>query len=110
MDAEVNWDAYFENIKSVCPWSYADWRAGLIQVVESSTPMALGNYTARIYIVDIHGMDLVAYSEHLNDTTEDEWLYSEPEYGGNSTPVSVLIQQDHHRLNEIRQKRTQNLY
>lgn len=106
----ADWDAYFEGIKQVCPWSYADWRAGLIDIVETSKPMALGNYTARIYIVDIHGMDLVAYHDWLNDNTEDEWLYSEPEYGGNSAPETILIQQDHNRLNEIRQKRTQNLY
>lgn len=104
MDAEVNWDAYFEGIKRVCPWSYADWHAGLIQVVETHKPMPLGNYTARIYIVDIHNHDLKAYSEYLNDTRDDEWLYSDPAHGGNSTPVSTLIQQCPHRLAQIRQK------
>ena len=104
MDAEVNWDAYFEGIKRVCPWSYADWHAGLIQIVETSKPIDLGNYTARIYIVDIHGADLVAYSEYLNDTRQDEWLYSDPQHAGNSTPVSTLIQQCPIRLEQIRQK------
>ena len=104
MDAEVNWDAYFEGIKRVCPWSYADWHAGLIQIVETSKPIDLGNYTARIYIVDIHGADLAAYSEYLNDTRQDEWLYSDPQHAGNSTPVSTLIQQCPIRLEQIRQK------
>ena len=103
VDVAVDWDAYFEGIKTVCPWSYADWHAGLIQVVETSTPMALGNHTARVYVVDIHHMDLVAYSEYLNLTREDEWFYSDPHQGGNSTPVSVLIQQSPERLEQIRQ-------
>ena len=104
----VDWDEYFLRIRTVCPWSYADWRAGLIQVVETSTPMELGNYTARVYVVDIHHEDLQAYSEYLNLTREDEWLYSDPSQGGNSTPTSVLIQQCPHRLQQTRQKYTEN--
>ena len=55
-------------------------------------------------MVDIHHMDLRAYSEHLNDTRDDEWFYSDPDQGEYSAPVSILIQQDPHRLAQIREK------
>jgi len=101
---EVNWDAYFEGIKRVCPWSYADWHGGLIQIVPSHKPIDLGNYTARIYTVDFHSCFLRTYSDYLNNTRDDEWLYSDPVHGGNSTPVPTLIQQCPVRLEQIRQK------
>lgn len=78
--------------------------SGLIDIVETYKPISLGNYNARVYIVDIHYDDLKAYSEYLNDTTDWEWLYSDPSKGGYSTPVSTLIQQDSIKLNKIRMK------
>ena len=39
----------------------------------------------------------------FNDEREDEeWLYSHPRYGGHSTPIGVLIQQDYALLSSIR--------
>jgi len=101
---EDNWADYFAYIKPVCPWAYAAWQAGTIDIVYNEEPKDLGNYTARIYVVDIHNHDLRAYSEYLNDTRTDLWFYSDPEYLGYSTPVSCLIQQDPVKLEEIRQK------
>jgi len=108
VDAEASsydeWQDYFYSIRKVCPWAYADWCAGSVQIVETYKPIALGDYTARVYVVDIHSHDLRAYSEYLNDTRDDEWFYSDPNQGEYSAPVSILIQQDPHRLNKIRQK------
>lgn len=103
-EVKVDWDAYFESIKHVCPWSYGSWCAGMIDIVYTSTPLTLYPYHARIYIVDIHNYDLKAYSEYLNDTSDDEWFYSDPKFKGNSAPVSILIQQDHKYLHKIRKK------
>tara|TARA_R100000734_G_C3317794_1_gene111250 strand:+ start:3366 stop:3770 length:405 start_codon:yes stop_codon:yes gene_type:complete len=102
--AHQEWQDYFNHIRSVCPWAYVDFHAGKIDIVETSVPQDLGNYSARIYEVDIHSHDLRAYSEYLNETRDDEWFYSDPAQGEYSSPVSILIQQDPERLNKIRQK------
>lgn len=104
MDVEADWANYFQGIQSVCPWSWAAWQAGRIDIVYHAEPQDLGTYSARVYVVDIHNHDLRAYSEYLNATRSDEWFYSDPEYLGDSTPHSCLIQQDPKKLEEIRQK------
>tara|TARA_B100000085_G_C18406331_1_gene456761 strand:- start:191 stop:337 length:147 start_codon:yes stop_codon:yes gene_type:complete len=41
--------------------------------------------------------------ERMNDTRpEEEWLFSHPMYGGHSTPVPILIQQDLEILTKAR--------
>ena len=41
--------------------------------------------------------------ERMNDTRpEEEWLFSHPMYGGHSTPVPILIQQDLEVLTKAR--------
>lgn len=104
MDVEVNWEEYFESIQTVCPWSYSSWQKGKIDIVYQTDPMPLQDFDARVYVVDIEPIDLNAYHEWLNDNTEDEWLWSHPEYAGNSAPVAILIQQDHKYLRMIRNK------
>jgi hypothetical protein len=100
----IEWQDYFYSIRKVCPWAYVDYCANTIDIVETYEPQDLGDYTARVYVVDIHNHDLRAYSEYLNSTRDDEWFYSDPAQGEYSAPVSILIQQDPERLDKIRQK------
>jgi hypothetical protein len=103
VDAEVNWEEYFQKIRRVCPWSWAEYRKGRIDIVAGNETQPLGNFAARIYIVDIRDHnELEEYHDYLNETTEDEWLYSHPYYGGNSTEIPVLIQQDAKLLENAR--------
>lgn len=104
MVVEADWADYFKRIQTVCPWAWAAWQAGGIDIVYNEEPVDLGNYTARVYVVDIHNHDLRAYSEYLNATRSDEWFYSDPEYLGYSTPTACLIQQDPLKLSKIREK------
>ena len=103
MDEEVNWDQYFQKIRKVCPWSWSEYRKGNIDIVAGTNIVPLGDFAARIYIVDIsNAEELEEYHDYLNDTTDDEWLYSHPLYGGNSTEIPVLIQQDAELLRRAR--------
>ena len=103
MDEQVNWEEYFQKIRRVCPWSWVEYRKGNIDIAVGNTPKPLANFAARIYIVDIvdHN-ELEEYHDYLNDTTDDEWLFSHPYYGGNSTGIPVLIQQDAKLLENAR--------
>ena len=38
----------------------------------------------------------------------EEWLYSHPRYGGHSTPVPVLIQQDYELLQKARKSKIES--
>lgn len=100
----VDWYAYFKSIREECPWSYAAYLRGKIDIVEyEGKVLPLGNYQARMYIVNAPNAvveSLAAGLDYENDT--DEWLYSYPGYGDYATPVSVLIQQDKKQLNSIR--------
>ena len=31
---DINWEAYFDSIKPVCPWSAAAWKKGEIKVTK----------------------------------------------------------------------------
>ena len=44
--------------------------------------------------------------ERMNDIRpEEEWLFSHPMYGGHSTPIPILIQQDLEILTKARRGR-----
>ena len=103
--AEVNWQEYFASIVSVCPWSKKYWSQQRIDVVEwQDKILELGSYVARVYVhTEADAKELEKMMNLFNEQREDEeWLYSHPQYGGHSTPVGVLIQQDHVLLNSIR--------
>ena len=102
---EVNWTDYFASIVAVCPWSKKYWSQQRIDIVDCTGEiLALDDYVARVY------KHPTASARHLkkmmnlfNDEREDEeWLYSHPRYGGHSTPIGVLIQQDYALLSSIR--------
>ena len=104
-DVAVNWEQYFKSIKAVCPWSWSANNKSLIDIQNwHSQVYELNDYEARIYVAPKHNpRQLKKISTRLNrDRPTEEWLWSHPRYGYNSTPVPVLIQQDRTKLETIR--------
>ena len=102
---EVSWTDYFASIVAVCPWSKKYWAQQRIDIVDwTGEILALDDYVARIYKhPTASARQLKKMINLFNDEREDEeWLYSHPQYGGHSTPIGVLIQQDYALLNSIR--------
>jgi hypothetical protein len=100
----VNWGEYFSKIKQQCPWSWAAWLQGQIDIVKyNKTQKPLEGYQARIHIVRLNRRRLKKLCKQL-DHGEYEWLWSEPNYGPYGTPVACLIQQDRQRLEQLRKK------
>jgi hypothetical protein len=101
---DVDWYAYFKSIRDRCPWSYAAYLKGDIDIVTyQGNVLPLGNYQARMYVIHAPNATVEALAYAL-DEGKDEWLFSYPGYGANATPVSVLIQQNRQRLTELREK------
>jgi len=110
---EVNWSEYFASIVSVCPWSKKYWSQQKIDIQEwTGEILALDDYVARVYKHPLaSAKQLESMMNTFNDERPDEeWLYSSPEYGGHSTPIGVLIQQDYNLLNRIRKSLKSNKY
>ena len=104
-----DWSEYFASIISVCPWSKSNWKQQKIDVQkwkgeQNITP--LKDNVARMWIhKHASGRLLCKVHNRLNICRyHEEWLYSHPCYGGYSTPVPVLIQQDMAILNAARQR------
>lgn len=98
-ESNIDWSEYFASIVSVCPWSKSYWRKQTIDIqywkgINNITP--LENYVARMWIhTHASGRLLCKIHNRLNQCRlHEEWLYSHPCYGGHSTPIPVLIQQD----------------
>ena len=102
----VNWYDYFKSIREECPWSYAAYLKGKIDIQEyEGVRLPLGDYSARMYIITAPDATVVAVAEGLDyEDKEYEWLYSYPGYGDYATPVSVIIQQWRAELNAIRNR------
>lgn len=99
-----DWGEYFRLIRKQCPWSYKAWQQGLIDIQQwDGKPKPLGDYHARVYIVNASGAIVEKMAEEL-DEGECEWLFSYPGYGEFATPVPVLIQQDRATLTKLREK------
>jgi hypothetical protein len=100
----VDWYAYFKSIREECPWSYAAYLKGKIDIKEyEGVRLPLGDYSARMYIITAPDATVVAIADGFDyEDKEYEWLYSYPGYGDYATPVSVLIQQSRVELNAIR--------
>ena len=107
----VNWLEYFESIQRECPWSLRAYKQGAIDIQhwhDTDTLEPLGNYQARMYIVDYPDSIVEAMAQELDcDDQESEWLFSYPGYGEFATPVAVLIQQNRKQLNDIRTRLSQ---
>ena len=104
----VNWLEYFESIQKECPWSLRAYKQGAISIEhwhDTDTLEPLGNYQARMYIVDYPDSIVEAMATELDcDDQECEWLFSYPGYGEFATPVKVLIQQNRKQLNDLRNR------
>ena len=102
----VNWYDYFKSIREECPWSYAAYIKGKIDIVEyTGSSIPLGRYQARLYIVNASNETVEALAASYNHCDIIcEWLWSYPGYGDYATPVSVLIQQDRSILEQLRNK------
>lgn len=100
----VDWLAYFKSIRSECPWSYAAYNKGLIDIVEyQGVQLPLGDFSARMYVLNVPNTIVESIAQGFDYAdTECEWLYSYPGYGDYATPVKVLIQQNRQQLNDIR--------
>ena len=102
---EVNWTEYFTSIKSVCPWSRAYWSKQKIDIVDwTGTVYPLQGFVARVYKApQLTARQLYNTMRKFNKLYDDEeWLDSHPGYGGHSTPIPVLIQQDYDVLAKAR--------
>lgn len=106
MDPEstINWEKYFQEIQPVCPWSLPAWRAGRIDMVHGTvSPEELGDFLARVYLVNLSSDALSVISRKHNQMRPDEeWFWSHPEHGGYSAPYPCLIQQRLDHLDQIR--------
>ncbi len=103
----VDWANYFRSIRTECPWSHRAYQQGLIDIVKwQGQTLPLGLYQARVYVIEASDQEVEALAQAL-DHGEDEWLFSYPSYGDYATPVSVIIQQNRARLNELRSKLNQ---
>jgi len=104
----VDWLEYFKSIRTECPWSYRAYLRDLIDIVtwsDCDTVEPLGQYQARMYIVDYPDTIVAAMAEELDSQDPHcEWLFSYPGYGEYATPVKVLIQQNRQQLNHLRQQ------
>ena len=99
-----NWGEYFASIKKECPWSYAAWLKGQIDIAEWTGEIKpLGEMQARVYTVTVSNDEVEKMAQEL-DHGEYEWLFSYPGYGPFGTPEPVLIQQDRSVLTELRGK------
>lgn len=105
----VDWLAYFKSIRKECPWSYAAYVKGLIDIqpwTGQITPLL--DYEARVYVIDIDTAALERFAEIMDSQDPvNEWLFSYPGYGEYAAPVKILIQQDRTRLNQLRDSQEQ---
>jgi hypothetical protein len=104
----VDWLHYFKSIRRECPWSYAAYVRGHLDITDyTGEILPLGKYAARVYVIADSSCDVEALAQAL-DHGEDEWLFSYPGYGEFATPVSVLIQQNRAQLAELRAEQNQD--
>jgi len=100
----VDWAAYFTHIRSRCPWAYASYNRGTLQIVEwQGYPLPLRpDVEAVVYVMPKKRIAKKLAKRYLSDT--EEWFYSYPHYGPFATPVPTMIQQCRKRIDAIREK------
>ena len=103
-EEKVDWSAYFDHIKTVCPWAYAAHKKGEIKFTQwSGKVKELENYQAIVYIVpNTNRRRLKKLAKKLDTTIKYEFLWSEPTNGDYASPVHILIQQDRRKLFDAR--------
>jgi hypothetical protein len=108
------WLPYFQSIKNNCPWSLKAYMKEKILFLDWSDTTYLTwtklfqstKYEAFVFKCNEKSVEwLEAITQNLNDLEDgNEYLWSHPEEGGESTPVPVVICQDEQMLNELREK------
>ena len=100
----IDWPAYFNKIKPVCPWSAAAWKKSEIKITQwTGVWEHLGDNQAIVYIVpNYNRRRLKKLCKKLNTSLQYEWLWSEPRYGEYAAPTHILIQQDRRKLFDLR--------
>lgn len=104
---EVDWAAYFYDIRDVCPWSWSAWKLGQISVRRWHSQVSeLQNNKAQLYTAPNHSPRLLKkITDKLNGAqTEDEFLWSHPQFAHKSTPVPTIIQQNREYLYFLRER------
>ena len=103
-EEKVDWPAYFNHIKSVCPWAYAAFKKQEIKITQwSGNVEELDNYQAIVYIVpSTNRRRLKKLAKKLNTIIKYEFLWSEPTNGNYASPVHIIIQQDRRKLFDAR--------
>jgi hypothetical protein len=103
-EEKVDWSAYFDSIKPVCPWSAAAWKKAEIKVTRWSGEWEhLDNNQAIVYIVpNYNRRRLKKLCSKLDTSLQYEWLWSDPKYGPYAAPMHILIQQDRRKLFDLR--------
>jgi len=106
VEEKINWSAYFDHIKPVCPWSTSAWNKGEIKITNwSGTVEDLENNQAIVYVVaGANRRQLKKLCKKVDKDLRYDWLWSEPSHGPYASPVPVLIQQDSRHLFEARYK------
>jgi len=101
-----DWSQYFEQIKTVCPWSWRAWQEGQILITKYRKGFRpLAEYQAIIYITDRKPRLTKKFAKKLQQAyPRYEFLVSDQSYGPNGTPTSVIIQQDMQILHDLRHK------
>lgn len=104
MEDAVDWLAYFKSIKGVCPWSLSAALQGRIRITDwHSQILDLGTDLAIVYRCTLNAQQLKTITDQLNLNYEElEFFWSHPSQGGHSTPIPIIIQQDHLHLEKIR--------
>lgn len=118
-DLEVNWDQYFQSIRSVCPWSLQSFRQGRIDFVPFSWEgirardhtwirLTQPNFDAVIYqtLNDTSSEELDYICEYMEQSKHCIYFWSHPDYtkgDWNQAPVPIIIQQDRKHLLKARQ-------
>jgi len=111
---EVNWAEYFARIRGVCPWSYKAFMNDNILIINYGEAdfitfaKLFGHSKHETYVYKCIGHT----SEWLNAKCDEmnvlfnhcEWLWSHPEYGGDSPDIPIIIQQDKKQLEQLREK------
>jgi len=116
-EKEVDWQAYYSRIKSVCPWSYNAYMKDKILVWPNAVKTIRTvcatfdstDYEAFVYVFPNHTPsqldDLVVALNQYKPKSEFLWSHPDADSGdGNSTEIPVIIQQNRGELNDLREK------
>ena len=105
--SNTEWFAYFQSIRSQCPWSLAAFKRSKLQITRwKGTVLPLGDMDAIVYVSpNASAKQLKKIEKRLNaQFSQFEFLFSHPVYKHYSAPYPCLIQQDRHYLNLLRSK------